>query len=189
MTYKITKTPIPKLIITNKNIGWVNIPKNASTPTVNLFRTMGSKYEIYENQKPEILFCVWQNPVTRLVSSLGEYKRRKKDSRSIVKLLTAFEHNPVPFDEHLEPQTYYVEHLLHRRFDYVFRFENFYNELLSANLFDRTLVKEHIQPDVKSKTPDFDIILREHDETIQRIVNKWYKRDLEIYNDLSQITK
>ena len=165
----------------NNQAMWIQIPKNANMAT----RRLCEDHHITRGPRPTSIpptvFAVWQDPHTRLIRALGEFKRRKNKAESLNELVTQFIVSPTYFDEHFEPQCYYVGDVT---VTHPILFEDLRAGLSQLRLFNDQKINQRIKNTSHSRVTDIEQFLKVNHTRIQYAVNKYYRLDLEIYQDL-----
>ena len=187
--HKITATvfPSPKWVWQNEHCMWVSVPKNANMQIRKICTACGMprvKHQDLTHSAETV--CVLRDPRTRLISALGEFKKRKRRSENLNKLLEMLLDDASGFDEHLEPQSFYISGIV---FTHILRFEDLHNELNRVDWFSQysTVIDKHINSQrlTSSKhhksTPEQ--LAQQNQQLVDQIINKYYRRDLEIWQN------
>jgi hypothetical protein len=181
---------------------WVSVPKNANMTMRKLCESVQMvRREITLDNIPKSteVFAIIRNPKTRILSGLAECSRRSKNAKirgntDIKKLLEMLISDIRIFDEHLEPQCYYLQH---HTFTNFVRFENLDTNLLMLNYFQnkKIPIRRHINPKLlgksrKSMISDMDTLVIENRDLLDQCIKKYYQTDQDLYrNPESYINK
>lgn len=185
--YQITQTDIEHgYVFANVKCAFIPTPKCANMT----FRAIGEPYKmdwVHTNElpPPEYRFCVLRNPWTRLLSGMGEYRRRRRwrwRSTTWRLLFEEFLENPAPFDEHLEPQLAYMHNYT---FTHIFKFETLLDDALEFPYFQNNLdwIRANISMEraMISQHLDIQAVMAANRDLVDQIVAKYYARDYEMW--------
>jgi hypothetical protein len=197
----------------NSDLLWISIPKNANTQFRSICENLGAKRQkLNLKNLPELIFCVWRNPRTRLVSGIGEYYDRPIKERyfrqfgkrailmqrptlsqgQYTEYLEKLYRNPYHFDEHLEPQIVYAQGL---KYSHVLRFEQLIDDIQTIEMFKgnphlyKNLEPQRTTTSQHTKNFTIDDVINDNNDLIDSIIKKYYSEDLDIYHDFSKILK
>ena len=112
--YKLTGKPLHLELFSKDHITWIPIPKNGYKVVKRLVKRYGYHMHYWhpEWQPSQQQFAVIRNPITRLFSALEECRFRIQNNHihnlNWPDLLDAFLQAPQLFDEHCEPQCFYL---------------------------------------------------------------------------------
>jgi len=191
--YQITDKILPERHVWhNKRCMWVSIPKNANMNFRYICTSMGMEKKLYENQSADEVFCVVRNPLTRIISGIGEYKARYKRQDTFEELLDELMQSPRSFDEHLEPQVFFINDIV---FTHILKFEDINTQVRNLKYFRKNYVfhqrskmqefmlnKNRTQISKHFKEPLTKLITHNKD-TLDKIVEKYYSYDMEIWKN------
>lgn len=185
--YQITNTNIRHgYVWANQECSFVSVPKTANMQ----FRKICGRYKMKYKHQDEVLdpafqFCVVRNPWTRVLSGLGEYRRRRLRHDKKLTWRTLCERlleSPTQFDEHLEPQIAFMQGYT---FTHIFKFENMLDDALNFPYFknDPGWIKSNINPVRSQRSQHLDLveIQKDNQDLLDQIVAKYYSRDYEIW--------
>lgn len=192
--YTNNKFPKTQMVWRNEHCMWVSVPKNANMTmrklcgsasmkraTVSLDRIPGSTE----------VFAIIRDPRTRLLSALAECQHRTKNrvikKATFSELLEMLLDDISIFDEHLEPQLYYLQY---HTYTNILHFENLNTNIKKLNYFKyRTrIVNKYIIPDLLSKSTkpsleNMDTMLKDNESLIEQCIKKYYQTDQDIHNN------
>lgn len=189
---KITNCDPHLIVWYNRDCLWAGIPKNANMVYRNICRQLSMEHQ------PKVLnlkefnaistesVCVLRNPVYRLFSGLGEYKKRQgHKNKEISTLLEELLKDPFDFDEHLEPQLVYIEG---RAYTHILAFENLLEETLTVDYFKKHehIIEKAIRPmGERSKYFNEPIsdLYEQHKSIVDDIISKYYQKDLKMWQN------
>ena len=183
---QITKVQIPDITWANDKISWVSIPKNGNMATRKLLQQHNA-HKCCNRVVAPIHFCVFRNPYHRLISGVGEYSRRRNPAnKNIVHLLEQLLEDPQPFDEHVEPQSVFIDDHV---FTHVFEFEHMEQQMHDSEIFEKPKLQRCINQSKanSSKTGAIDTIIEQNRVLVDDIINTHYQKDLEIFENLDCI--
>jgi len=170
----------------NNQCVWTQVPKNANM----MIRKICGKLQMTNTDKPDRTLpervCVIRNPRTRLISALGEYSKRKKDHRPLRALLEHLCEDATGFDEHLEPQSWYLQEIT---YTHILKFEQLDTEIYTVPTFaqHRSVVDTVIRPQrltySKHHSGDLQDIIEEHQDLVEQCVEKYYALDQDIWQN------
>lgn len=187
-SHKITDTvfPDPFWVWHNCHCTWISVPKNANMQLRKICTACNMSRVKFQNTDSTETVCILRNPKTRLISALGEFKKRKRRKETINELMEILLADPRSFDEHLEPQSFYVHGV---KFTHILKFEQLDQELHRVEWFAKhpEPLKNYINPARLQKsrhhgTPP-DQLASEHSKLVDDIVNKYYAYDLELWQN------
>ena len=189
---KITSTPILPELWCNDQIGWASIPKNANMATRRVMTALGAPRHHYDEETPENLFCVIRDPRQRVIAGIGEYQRRSKtvpDTTDLKRLLLDFIYDPEPFDEHVEPQCCFIDHVTHK-ITHVCRFESLVADMLTVPGLTESVVTEFIiEPKLsQSKTGDIAALVKKHRALVDKCIKQYYTVDMDIFESANPLS-
>lgn len=184
----------------NNKLFWTSIPKNANMVFRGICQRYGAprqKVNLDIQPYPNVVFCIWRDPETRLISGLGECAKRQRRGRFTAELATQMlEELSVSadkFDEHLEPQVMYATGFP-IRYTHVLRFEHLLDDMQTVDIFKNNTNpwRQYIHPDRITKThhaigTSIEEILNQNKALVEHIIKKYYSEDLDIFNDHSKI--
>lgn len=172
----------------NESCSWVSVPKNANMMFRKLCTAIGMHKQIRYNLSPES-FAVVRDPRTRLFSGICEYLRRLHQpitEAKIIDNLIDLRYNPSKFDEHLEPQIVWLNEL---SFTHLVRFEYMIEDTMRI-----PYLRQHEKMVLKSIKPnrlttsryyiDMNGFIAKHQALIDSTIDKHYKQDLELFNNI-----
>lgn len=190
MSSKITNTNIkPTGIWYNPDCMWTSVPKNANMMYRQMCTEMNMVHCQYQNHVAKESVCVLRNPYTRIVSGIGEYTKRhstKFNGVPFESMLYRLLNTPQKFDEHLEPQSFYISG---KKYTHVLKFEDLYNETLRVKYFakHRNLVDKFVEMRRTRRSRYFrespEELIQKHQDLFDQIVEKYYQKDLELWKN------
>lgn len=176
----------PERMWHNPECLWIFVPKNANMMMRKICADFGMHRTKDRGQHSKYSVCIVRNPYTRLISGFGEYSKRNRDRRPLAELLEHFADDPSGFDEHLEPQLFYLQS---RSYTHILKFENLLDDLLLVPYFSTKpdVINKHLKPQRLQKSKHYskslEHILSEHSVVIDSIVHKYFSRDLHIWQN------
>lgn len=185
---QITNTNLgPPVVWTNGEFMWTSVPKNANMAYRRFCRATSMDKTLYhESMSPQFSICVFRNPVHRLFSALGEYRKRKKVRLPIGELLERLKDDPSGFDEHLEPQLIFTQG---KAYTHILKFENLNSETKNIPYFSNItgIIDQFITPDAPTTSKywnnDLNSIYTEFSALTDDIINKYYTKDVLIWQN------
>lgn len=186
--HKITNTPMPSPIWFwhCDQFAWVSVPKNANMMMRKICLGMRVNRKRFANQASNETVCILRNPRTRLISALGEFRKRKRRSETLDELLDLLLKDPSGFDEHLEPQCFYVHNIA---FSHILKFENLDAELMRVDWIRQhsEVVQRHLVPNLlkesRNHTTSIATLLEQHHGIVENIIDRYYARDAELWTN------
>jgi hypothetical protein len=162
------------------------VPKNANMMMRKICEATGMSRVKLKDQASTETVCILRNPRTRLISALGEFRKRKRRSESLEQLLENLLNDPTGFDEHLEPQLHYIEGIA---FTHILKFEKLDQELQRSIWFKQhqPVVESHLNPDrlanSKHHQTSIESLLKQHHGVVENIIDRYYTRDVELWQN------
>lgn len=187
---QITNTQLgPRYVWHNSQCTWISIPKNANMMFRKFCEHIGM-YKVELTKPAPISVAVIRNPKIRLVSAVCEYLRRTQSSiieRHIHSSLCRFYCDPTLFDEHLEPQTMWLQNV---PVSHYIRFETMLEDIHNVpymNQFTNHFFKM-VDPNKLTKSRryiDLHGFVNKYSNLLDECVEKFYLEDLTLYNKLN----
>jgi len=188
--HQITNTKLaqPAVYIKDNRCMWTSIPKNANMLFRGICKSVGMNRRLYTGQQADQSFFIIRNPLNRLVSGLGEYRRRRQLNVGLVDLLDQLYENPVSFDEHLEPQLVYVAG---KSYTHIIRMENLKTEIMEVPYIRHNgaeVVRIRIDPNKTTnsrhlKGQPMEKWLDENQSKVTAVINKYYATDMQMWEN------
>lgn len=166
-----------KAYLANETWCWINIPKCASKK-INQAVTPGWR-EVSRDEAMDLkTFAVIRDPRDRFISGIYEYKSRYKLAESMEWLLLEWWKRPWHFDEHLIPQSKFIE-----GFDpLLVPIDNIADVLIKHGIADQKQRKfKTIRRNPASKFDQLGEFYRSHRGRIDEIVQRDYSDDLDLW--------
>lgn len=187
---QITDTNLGTNVVwANAEFCWISVPKNANMVYRLILQNIGVPRVAYQPMHGQqwSVFVI-RDPRIRLISALGEYSvRQRVRNRSLQALLQALIDNPSKFDEHLEPQSVWVQG---RSYTDILLFENLYQETVEHPFFashqkvvDRYLKSDRLNNSKHHRGKSLHQLYLDHQDLVDIAVKKYYNKDLDIWND------
>jgi len=187
---QITQTSLgPGVVWANSDFCWTSVPKNANMVYRSILQNLGVPRVTYQPTHGQT-WCIFviRDPRTRLISALGEHcLRRRVRGRSIKDLLESLLADPGNFDEHLEPQTVWVQG---KRYTEILLFEDLYQQTLAHPFFapHSTVVNRYMNPDRLNNSKhhrgkSLQQLYLDHQDLVDLAIKKYYNKDLDIWKD------
>tara|TARA_A100001011_G_C14304269_1_gene842320 strand:- start:1928 stop:2509 length:582 start_codon:yes stop_codon:yes gene_type:complete len=190
---QITDAPVVDHFWKNNDLGWISIPKNANMATRYLLEYYGCKRQHYSQMREvKKMLIVLRNPYYRLISGLFESNLRKEfmpwTNVDYGLLLQHLYHNPRDFDEHVEPQSVFIKNI---KFTHILQFELLNKAFKDIGVFKPKVIDHFIHKDKlhSSKAGDLRIILNNNRKWVDRVVEKYYTKDIEVYKNPHSLLK
>lgn len=189
---KLKPLPINPKVWTNSECTWVSIPKNANMMMRGLCEKSGMKaciIDTAQNLNSTETIVIIRNPRTRLLSGLLEYRKRNSIAKNkrINSLLEMLLDDITIFDEHLEPQHFYMQNFT---FTHILKFENLKQELSETKFFEKNInyVNSMVDESFLHKSrkigkQEFDNHLAKNKELIDQCIKKYYSVDQDIWDN------
>jgi len=194
-SYQITRTDIGLgEVWANTQFCWTSIPKNANMVYRKILKDLDVPITRYRDDLglDHSIFVI-RDPRTRLLSGLGEYRKRRHSAKwhsnpdiSVKHLLEDLINDPTCFDEHLEPQ---VAFIAGKSYTEILMFENLYQETLAHPFFaghqqivDRYMNAARLN-NSKHHQQDLQQLIQEHQVLVDKAIELYYSVDYEIWSD------
>ena len=192
--YTNQEFPKTQRVWRNPECMWISVPKNANMVMRKVCEhsAMNNKYVSLDNiPKSKEVFTIVRDPETRLLSALAECKNRSKNKQikqaTFTQLLKMLLDDISIFDEHLEPQLYYMQY---HTFTHILRFDHLNTDIQNVKYFQsrQKVIDRHINPDLlsrsrKSGLKDMKKLLMENQPLVDACIKKYYQTDQNIYNN------
>ena len=189
--YQITQTNIGVgRVWANREFCWTSVPKNANMRFRHIMRELHIPETTYSLDVGTLYnVFVIRDPVTRLLSGLGEYQQRSGQRKSVEfwTLMERLLHTPERFDEHVEPQAAFVAG---KTYTDIFRFENLIESLCQHSYFaahhrviHKHLTQSKLQQSKHHVGQDLNRLYRDHRNLVDSVIKKYYNIDMEIWQD------
>lgn len=186
--HKITATeiPSPRWVWQNNHCMWVSVPKNANMQLRKICTESDMPRVKYRGLPSTETVCILRDPGTRLISALGEFKKRKRRGENISELMAILLADASGFDEHLEPQSFYISGMT---FTHILKFEDLHDELHRVNWLSQNtdIIDKYINPrrlrNSKHHGKPLEQLIEQHQQLVDQIINKYYLRDLELWQN------
>ena len=188
-TVQYTKTNLGKPAVwANEECMWTSIPKTANMA----YRQVCKQFKLlqidYDYKPRKYSICVFRNPVHRLFSAVGEYKKRKSDKRPLAEVLEALLEDIYPFDEHIEPQLVFTQN---KSYTHILKFENLIEESINIPCFSSkpNIIHNHLRQHELSPSrskyheSDLDQLYKDNSRIVDDIINKYYSKDVLIWQN------
>lgn len=196
-SYTNSKLPARPKVWHNENCMWVSVPKNANMMMRNLCqqthmtpKTIGSDTAIAAKE----IICIIRDPGSRILSGLIECQKRSTNTqlknKTIPELLQLLLDDIQLFDEHLEPQIFYLQNFT---FTHILKFEILKQELLTTQHFSQyfTLVDKLVKEDLLSssrKIKNLNNVVHSNQNLIDLCVKKYYFLDQKLWMSPEKFT-
>lgn len=175
----------------NKKCTWVSVPKNANMMMRSLCSQSGMTANTVKSDTvintSEVIGII-RDPRSRLLSGLVECQKRNSKRFSKMKipeLLKLLLHDITLFDEHLEPQIFYLQNF---KFTHILKFENLKEELLNTehfsqhkNLVNRLVNSSLLKNSRSTKLSDIQQVLSDNKNLVDQCVSRYYGQDQKIW--------
>ena len=191
---QFTKT---QLVWCNHECLWVSVPKNANMMMRKFCEStgmLGKNVTLKTIPNCRETVTIVRDPRTRILSGLSEFQKRKAPAKikkfTVTELLKQLLNDISIFDEHLEPQAFYLQNFT---FTHILKFEDLNNELKTVNHFHNysRLIDESVRPELLTssrKLGDLSDIVTENESLLTQCIEKYYTMDLDIWNNSANYT-
>ena len=185
--YKITSRPLHLELFTDRldDCTWIPIPKNGYKVIKRLVKRHSYRQHFWHSgwQPTPQQFVVIRNPITRLFSALEECRFRSEDDllyrMTWPELLDAFALEPAVFDEHCEPQCYYLQGFTPTRW---IRYNHMEKNFGMWNQFQHTAMISQRRADA-SKSGDPWKLYSLYRDQVNRILNTHWACDVDLWHN------